>query len=366
MYIALLGTWIKVLGVPNDTVQVFLWLWVGTIAWNSQAPWRSHLRFLRDWWVPLVGLVIYFYSRGLTDEFGLAVHVGMPITVDNWLGAGVTPTERLQTAWCGDPCAKDSEPRLFDVYFTTVYATHFLAGLTIAAILWIRSRVEWQRWMRRYLSINFGALVVYIVYPMAPPWMASEMGELGPVSRITSRGWSEVGLDRIDLVLQGVGNPVAAMPSLHAGVSFLIAMYGLQRLHSSWRWLLILYPLSMSTALVYYAEHYVIDILAGALLAWFVLIGVPVWERRQGLPDRDRLVTTGAMHSGDPLRSIPVSNRDHARSATDHSLGRGPAWPRPGLSWSAAPPPHRVGGVIVEHGDAGSMFESPRDAQAPD
>jgi hypothetical protein len=310
VYVVLLGVWIDVLGVPNDTLQVFVWLWIGTMAWRIHAPWRSHLDFLRDWWMPVLGLVVYFYSRGLTDELGLAVQVQMPITLDRWLGAGVTPTERLQAAWCGNPCVKGSEPRLFDVYFTTVYATHFLAGLTIAAVLWMRSRGEWQRWMRRYLSINFGALVVYIAYPMAPPWMASQMDELGPVSRITSRGWSEIGLERIDVILQGVGNPVAAMPSLHAGTSFLIAMYGLQRLNSPWRWLLVLYPLSMSTALVYYAEHYVVDILAGALLAWLVLAGTSLWERRRSRGDSDRPPTTGGTVSAEPRRPISVSSRD--------------------------------------------------------
>ena len=44
----------------------------------------------------------------------------------------------------------------------------------------------------------------------------------------------------------------------------------------------MLYPLAMSTALVYYAEHYVIDVLAGALLAMVVLVGCQLWERRRG------------------------------------------------------------------------------------
>jgi membrane-associated phospholipid phosphatase len=309
MYIVLLGTWIRLVGVPNDTLQVFLWLWVGTIAWTIQSPWRSHLRFLRDWWIPVAGLVIYFYSRGLTDEVGVAVHVQMPITLDTWLGAGVTPTERLQAAWCGDPCLESNEPRLVDLYFTTVYATHFLAGLTIAAILWVRNRMEWQRWMRRYLGINFGALMVYIVYPMAPPWMASQMGEMGSVSRITSRGWSEIGLERIDLILQGVGNPVAAMPSLHAGTAFLIAMYGVQRLASSWRWLLLLYPSSMSVGLVYFAEHYVVDILAGGLLAWLVLVGVSVWERRRDQMD-PKQVNSGLVRATEALEPRLVTRID--------------------------------------------------------
>ena len=30
--------------------------------------------------------------------------------------------------------------------------------------------------MRRYVTISFGALAIYILYPMAPPWMASEQG----------------------------------------------------------------------------------------------------------------------------------------------------------------------------------------------
>ncbi len=284
-YGALLGAWVGVIGVPNDTLQVFAWLWLGTVAWNVRAPWRSHLGFLRDWWLPVAGLVVYFFSRGLTDELGLGVHVHEPIALDRWLGAGVTPTERLQAAWCGNPCVQDSPPRLFDLYFTTVYATHFVAGLTIAAVLWVRSRSEWQGWMRRLLSINFAALAVYIAYPVAPPWMASQMGDLGPAARITGRGWSEIGLERVDLVLQGVGNPVAAMPSLHAGMSVLIATYGVHRLRSAWRWLLVVYPVSMSTALVYYAEHYVVDILAGVLLAWLVLAGASAWERsRRAVP----------------------------------------------------------------------------------
>ena len=131
-------------------------------------------------------------------------------------------------------------------------------------MLWVRERDAWLRWMRRYVAINFGALAIYIVYPMAPPWMASELGYIdADLPRITGRGWADLGLGRFDLVLQGVGNPVAAMPSLHAGIAFLVAMYGIWRLRSPLRWLLVLYPLAMSFALVYFAEHYVVDILAG-------------------------------------------------------------------------------------------------------
>jgi hypothetical protein len=288
-YAGLLVVWSLTLGIPNDTVQVFVWLWLGTIAWNVEAPWRYHLRFLRDWWLPLVGLVVYFYSRGLTDNIGLPVHYDFPIRVDEWLFGGHLPTHVLQEHLCADPCLRTSEPRWYDVYFTTVYASHFLVGLTIAAVLWVRRREEWLRWMRRYLAINFGALVVYIVFPMAPPWMAARDGYLPfAVPRLTGRGWRDLGLGRFDLVLQGVGNPVAAMPSLHLGITALVAMYGVWRLRSRWRFLLVLYPVSMGVALCYYGEHYVVDELAGVLLAALVMAGCGLYERSRRLRQASR------------------------------------------------------------------------------
>jgi membrane-associated phospholipid phosphatase len=287
-YAVLLALWSALLGIPNDTFQVFVCLWFGTIAWNVEAPWRYHLRFLRDWSLPMLGLIVYFYSRGLTDELGLPVHYTMPIRADEWLaglfGYDGLPTTYLQQELCGDPCLKESEPSWYDTLLTTVYASHFVTGLTIAAVLWVRERDAWLRWMRRYVTIAFAALVVYIVYPMAPPWMASELGFIDEdLPRLTSRGWRDIGLDRFDLVLQGVGNPVAAMPSLHAGIAFLVAMYGIWRLRSPLRWLLLLYPLAMSLALVYFAEHYVVDILAGFVLAAVVMVGCGLWERQRGL-----------------------------------------------------------------------------------
>src|SRR4051794_26800138 len=113
-YAVALAVWSELLGIPNDTVQVFLWLWFGTIAWNAEAPWRYHLRFVRDWSLPMVGLIFYFYSRGLTDELGLPVHVTMPIRVDEWLFFGHLPTEVLQSHLCGNPCLRQSEPRWYD------------------------------------------------------------------------------------------------------------------------------------------------------------------------------------------------------------------------------------------------------------
>lgn len=291
-YAVLLATWTWFLGMPNDTIQIFLWLWLATIAWNIEAEPRQHLQFLRDWWVPMLALIIYFYSRGIADNLSRDVSVEMPIDVDRWMFGGHLPTEALQNAWCGNPCDPASDPRWYDLFFTTMYASHFVTGLTIAAVLWVRNRHEFAMWMRRLVSISYAALVIYIAYPMAPPWWASERGYIdADLHRITGRGWEDIGIHRLNLLLGGVGNKVAAMPSLHAGIAFLVAVYAVQRLRSSFRWLLLAYPVAMGLALVYYAEHYVIDILAGWAVAVVVLVGCSWWERRSVVSEATQQIT---------------------------------------------------------------------------
>jgi membrane-associated phospholipid phosphatase len=85
------------------------------------------------------------------------------------------------------------------------------------------------------------------------------------------------------------------MPSLHAGIALFVALYGISRLRGRWRWLLLLYPLAMSFMLVYYAEHYVIDIVAGFGAAGLALWGCAMWERR--------VITAGPRRAARRLRT---------------------------------------------------------------
>ncbi|UYM05126.1 phosphatase PAP2 family protein [Solicola gregarius] len=297
----MLVAWVYLIGVPTDAVQIFAWLWLATIAWNIDAPWRSHLQFVKDWWIPLVILLLYLYSRGLSDDLRTVVHITEPIKFDEWIGGGTTPTEHLQSALCGNPCTFAVDPHWYDVALTAVYYSHFLVAPAIAVVLWIHSRAAWLPFMRRYIAINLGALVVYVAYPMAPPWMASEQGYLSSSTpRLTGHGWSDIGMDGFHFALASIGNPVAAMPSLHAGLAAMVAFYGVLRLRSRWRWLLLLYPAAMSFMLVYYAEHYVIDVLAGYVLAGVVLAACSGWERRRTRPepvDEKERVRVGAQRT---------------------------------------------------------------------
>jgi hypothetical protein len=304
VYAGALTTYTIIIGLPKQSWAAIAWLWLATIAWDVRKPVREHLAFLRDWSLPLALLIVYLYSRGISDDLGfVSVHVTAPIDADRWLFGGTLPTEWLQAHLCGVPCERASDPAWYDVALTTVYYSHFFTALTVAAYLWMRNRPEWIRYMRRYLSLTFLTLSIYIVYPMAPPWMASRDGYITEdISRITGRGWFDTGSSGSGGAHQSfsaVGNQVAAMPSLHAGLSILVAVWAITRLRSTWRWVMVLYPCAMSFMLVYYAEHYVVDIIAGGICVGIVLVCWSVWERRH-----PRILEEAAEADPDGVREV--------------------------------------------------------------
>jgi membrane-associated phospholipid phosphatase len=76
--------------------------------------------------------------------------------------------------------------------------------------------------------------------------------------------------DLFDRTYSALGdpNPVAAMPSLHQAITFMLFWFA--RRHSWWLGSLALfYSLAMAFSLVYTGEHYVIDILVGSAMTTY-------------------------------------------------------------------------------------------------
>lgn len=296
LFLALAGLWAVRIGVPADRVSIFVWLWLAAVMWRWGVPARDHLRFARDWWPAFAILVFWTYSRGLADNLGMPVSVTPPIRADEWLGGGQLPTHWLQERLCAPSCADPSVGAWYDTIFTATYLTHFVTAMTIAFVLWMRSRRQWSAWLSRYVVLNLAGLVICVLYPMQPPWMASLGGHVDPeVFRLTGRGGSVLGVHVSQMVMGPIGNQVAAMPSLHAGTAALVALFAVARLRSRWRWLALAYPLMMAFTLVYYGEHYVVDVLAGWVLAAAVHLSLGWRERRRSARKRAHAGDGGAV-----------------------------------------------------------------------
>ena len=268
------------IGVPtSDPLIAFGWLWLATIAWRNDRPWKEYLLFLRDWLPICLLLAVYNVSRGYADNL-FEPHVTPLINADKLLFFGHVPTSFLQEhLW------QPGVVQWWEVVVSIVYFSHFLTVPTIAVLLWMRSRPQWARFMRRWFTLCVFGLITYFLYPAAPPWWAAlpEHGAHIEASRISTNGWDAIGLHGAGNTLNALqveaSNPVAAMPSLHTAFALMAVVFFLPMVRRRWWPLLLAYPLSMTFTLVYTGEHYVIDVLVGWAYVGIVFVVVGLAER---------------------------------------------------------------------------------------
>jgi hypothetical protein len=278
LYFASLGAWSARYGIPAQRELVIVWI-CGALACASLGrPPRQILLLVRDWLPIVLVLCAYDFSRGAVDSLGISVHVNSMIDFDRFVFLGQTPTEWLQ--------ARLYQPGVvnwWDVCFTIIYTSYFIVPFAVAGVLWVRDRLEFVRFARRLVSLALAGLATYLAYPAAPPWMAADMGLLDGVQRTTSRGWEVLGTHTAGLFSEGQAgvNLVAAVPSLHAAMTALVAMFLWGRVRPGLRPLLALYPLAMGLTLIATGEHYFFDILLGWLYAGAVMAAWGWWERRR-------------------------------------------------------------------------------------
>lgn len=255
-----------------DRPGILFWLLglVWLLGWRNDQP---ALRALYDWLPLLAILAVYDLVRANADSLIPRAHLEPMIWFDEWIGRGTAPTVRLQDAWF-DP----RDPHWYDYASLLVYASHFFAAITVGGALYLRGRARFPRFAFTFLACSLAGFATYVVYPAVPPWLASKEGALPATVRIPDLLWNRIGVDVLAKTFSGdpkYSNPVGALPSLHAAypLLFLLLFWGIAS--TRWRVVLVGYVAAMAFVLVYFAEHYVFDVLMGwgyATVA-FVVVG---------------------------------------------------------------------------------------------
>ena len=277
-YIAVFLWSIVEYGIPVDRIAVLLWMF-GAFACASLGRNREQvIQMLRDWALMVVIYMAYDYSRGTADQWGIGVNYTALRDLDSLITFGREPISGMQRRFY-----TPNDVKWYDVVGSVIYMTHFVFPVLPLVFLRIRNRASWLHYVRRF-SLTLGISVfIFIIFPAAPPWMASREGYVPPIQRITGRGWLELHLKTVSKTLDrgaGVLNAVAPMPSLHAGMALLVALWFFRNCKPWIRIAALAFPVAMLTALVYFGEHFIIDGLAGwavVLLAWFL---ANKWEER--------------------------------------------------------------------------------------
>jgi hypothetical protein len=174
--------------------------------------------------------------------------------------------------------------------------------------VWLyRYRRHAYRYVRNaFLAANGVALVVFMLFPVAPPRLAG--GGEGFVDTLHSVS----GVDLHGGMLSGWFNPHAAVPSMHFGYAFLIGVVGIALVRNPLaRLAFAAYPALVLLTIVGTANHYVLDAAAGGAVMLLGLAAVAAWpaladrapHRRTSPSPRHAGQVTGARTVPSPLRA---------------------------------------------------------------
>lgn len=247
----------------------------------------GRLRSFAVTWVPLaVFLDAFARLRGVADNTGIPIHHTAALEVDRRLFFGTVPT-----VWLQNRLTVPKHFRWYDYAATGLHWSHFVMPITILFILWLKYPAFFRRYLIAFVVLTTIVLDIYFLFPAAPPWMAAREGYLPHLARPMVDVAVQANRSLFGSVYATIGasNDVAAMPSLHASYPFLacVMFWPVSRKLGL---LGLLYFLLMSLALIYLAEHYVTDILAGvACVLMSARIACAIDRRMPALPERRRM-----------------------------------------------------------------------------
>jgi hypothetical protein len=186
---------------------------------------------------------------------------------------------------------------------------HWPVILSTAAVLYI-SRRERYYVLRNALFISGGIGFLFFAFvPVAPPRLL----ELGLVDTVSGQSSAYRALQP-----PGLTNQYAALPSLHIGWNLTVGIVlFMTTAHFAVRAFAVLSPLAMAFAVVATANHFIIDVAAGAAVVLVGLAGALVLEKRAS--------PSAATLAGDG----PASHADALRRRAAPVLRGAPCWERP-------------------------------------
>lgn len=259
------------------TVATKVWqdhIWVGValvgmaaLAWAPEV----RLRRQRGWWFAFVaGIFAYTLLRSLADETAIPTRTSYPIEFDRTLFLGNDPTRWLQRRFFAA-----SEVGWLDVCSVAMHWSFFISPYAMALLVFWRRREGFPHYVGVIVGTMYAGLVLFFLLPTAPPWLAAQQGELDGVYRVMDFVGGTVSRDTYASFYASLAEPnsVAAMPSIHQGVTFAMFLWARTYSRRLAPWLL-LYAVVMGGSLMYLGEHYLLDLVGGvgcALAVWWAI-----------------------------------------------------------------------------------------------
>ncbi len=212
---------------------------------------RPYWEILRDWFPFLVILLMYY------SLWGDATHILVTTDRDAELIAWDQRLFGIQASVAIQPII--SPP--LTAWMELAYTFHIVNIPIVACFIYLRrSRTRFREMMAGVLVVSFFGLLGYLLVPAIGPMYTLRDQYTVPLSQplaIVNRQIDFMDFARIKRDV---------FPSLHVGISFLVWLYAYRNSRRLF-WILFPFILSLWISTVYLRYHYLVDVLAGLILA---------------------------------------------------------------------------------------------------
>lgn len=245
---------------PEFVVLVFLIY----AAYNNKTR-----RFVKDWIPFLIVFMSYEAMNGLVGKISqLNLHTA-PYNLEVALFSGQAPTLILQ---------QSMRSPILDYVGAFFYTIYFFVPTIFGFVIWRESHKDYWKYIVALGILTYSALVTFLVYPVAPPWLNPNIAGQGlnphVIRILTDSVDTSIGIPVYKTIYDFLGsNLYAALPSLHSALPWLIYLFA----HKIWKWRalpVLIIPVGTWFSAVYLGEHYVVDVVGGIAYATMAFLAV--------------------------------------------------------------------------------------------
>ena len=217
--------------------------------------------------------ILYDSMRVYPNYLVNPIHIIEPYEIEKaWFGiqtsAGlITPNEffeNYQIAW-------------LDVLSALFYLCWVPVPLMYAIWLFFNDKALLAEFTMAFFLVNVLGIIVYYLYPAAPPWYVETYGfELHfdtPGSAAGLLRFDEImGVSLFSGMYEKNANVFAAIPSLHAAFPVILLYYSVKKRLKYASLLFLIILVGIWFAAVYTRHHYIIDVLLGGAIAVLAIV----------------------------------------------------------------------------------------------
>lgn len=223
---------------------------------------------------------IFTALRSFSDETILARTLNTQVAqLERWLFGGQYPSILLQ-----DRLFERTHLHWYDYACTAVHWSYFLVPHAVAIRVWYKNAALFRHYLSAMTLLLSVGLCIYFLLPANPPWLAPESVNSPsdpPVFRVMETVGKQLGggLYNASYKVIGESNPIAAMPSIHMAITFLI-VFPAFRAGRRWGIAALLYSAAMGYSLIYLGEHFFVDVVAGCMVTAYGWFAAGAWLKR--------------------------------------------------------------------------------------